>query len=114
MQYLLSEGALYTQDKVELTQKTELRHLYIYPQNSSLAYPSTTQDAADVVGHLIPNSPLSWRNITSEIQYSLGAPRGQRTNVTVGPLRNEAGEKVLCMRKYATCKFAQAKEILCI
>ncbi|KAJ3849270.1 hypothetical protein EV368DRAFT_47649, partial [Lentinula lateritia] len=81
--------------------QTKLSELHKYPLNVLVAYPSTGQY---YVGHLIPNNPSAWRNIQSEIQYSLGSPRGQVNNAQVHVLVNELGETVPCIRKFATCQ----------
>lgn len=89
---------------VELTRQSKLDTLYIYGPETSIGYPGTTSDEHCFVGHMVPNDPLNWRNILSEIQYSLGNPRGQRSRVYVGPLVDRNGQKVPCLRKFATCK----------
>ncbi|KAJ3869996.1 hypothetical protein EV359DRAFT_28895 [Lentinula novae-zelandiae] len=98
---MLSDGAINTTPNVMLTRQTKLSELHTYPLNVSVAYPSTGQY---YVGHLIPNDPSAWRNIQSEIQYSLGSPRGQVNNAQVHVLVNELGETVPCIRKFATCQ----------
>ncbi|KAJ3904829.1 hypothetical protein F5879DRAFT_900538 [Lentinula edodes] len=101
LKYMLSDGAINTIPDVMLTRQTKLSELHKYPLNVSVAYPSTGQY---YVGHLIPNNPSAWRNIQSEIQYSLGSPRGQVNNAQVHVLVNELGETVPCIRKFATCQ----------
>ncbi|KAJ3900644.1 hypothetical protein F5879DRAFT_992705 [Lentinula edodes] len=92
------------QTSVELTRQSKLDTLYIYGPETSIGYPGTTSDEHCFVGHMVPNDPSNWRNILSEIQYSLGNPRGQRSRVYVGPLVDRNGQKVPCQRKFATCQ----------
>ncbi|KAJ3869260.1 hypothetical protein EV359DRAFT_59917 [Lentinula novae-zelandiae] len=99
LKYMLSDGAINTISDVMLTQQTKLSELHKYPLNILVAYPSTGQY---YVGHLIPNNPSAWQNIQSEIQYSLGSPRGQVNNAQVHVLVNELSETVPCIRKFAT------------
>jgi hypothetical protein len=105
LEHRLSDGSIEVRYNIDLTRQTRLSEMRIYPPNVSIGYPRTSQDRKIPIGHLVPNNPEQWRNITSEIQYSLGPPRGQKSNVFVGPLVDQSGKPVPCTRKFATCKY---------